>query len=339
MSVGGAVVFSEENFDVAARDVRIMGVPLTGFGDAVEGKPLTATVNFEATVPDDHENVDLRGKPATFAFVVREVKRLSVPDIDDQLLATLGFESEGELRDTIRTSLETRLDSVIQRGMRQQVAAYLLEKADLEIPGRLSERQTNRSLARRMIELYRQGVPETEIQRREDEMRAQAQQQSLKDLKLFFILEKIAEDRGIDVSEERLNAAIADMARESNRRFDRVRDELSKGDGMMLLYMQLRDEAVLDALIEDAVVTETEGPKKKSAERKSPEKKSPEKKTPATSAPRKQKASADTEKSKATAEKRSTRKSEQGGTRASASKKDAGKKSGAGKAARRKTSR
>jgi len=279
MIVEGQVIFSEENFDLAARDVRIKGVPLTGFGDEAEGKPLNTTITFEAKVPDDHEDLNLRGKTARFEFVTREVKRLSVPEVNDELLKTFGFESEDELRSMIRTSLESRLDATLNRGMRQQVAAYLLEKTALDIPAGLSERQTNRSLARRMIELYRQGVPEAEIDRRMDEERPKAREQAVKDLKLFFILEKIAEAREIEVPEERLNAAIAEIAKDTNRRFDRVRDELSKGDGMMLLYIQLRDEAVLDALLKDAKITETEGPKKTTAAKKPIPKKTDKEKT------------------------------------------------------------
>ncbi|MGD2110503.1 MAG: hypothetical protein PVI86_14070, partial [Phycisphaerae bacterium] len=98
--------------------------------------------------------------------------------------------------------------------------------------------------------------------------------------KLFFILEKIAEDRKVEVSEEQINGAIAEIARQSNKRFDRVRDELSKNDGLMTLYLQLRDQKALDGLVADAEVTETEGPKrKKSAKKKAAKTKAAKTKT------------------------------------------------------------
>ena len=107
------------------------------------------------------------------------------------------------------------------------------------------------------------GLPPAEVEKKMDELRSQAQEQTIRDLKLFFVLEKIAEQREIDVTEEQINGAIAQIARQSNQRFDRVRDDLSKGDGMVTLYMQLRDEQVLSALLADAEVTEKKGPKKK----------------------------------------------------------------------------
>jgi len=282
MSVGGDVVATEENFDLPARDSRVKGVLLVGLGEKLVGRKTGDSVTFEATLPDDHENLDLRGKTAQFEFTIREVKRLELPPLDDEFLATVGFESETELRRTVRSSLESRLDQTIKSKLREQVGRYLVDQTNFEIPSGLSQRQTDRSLARRMIEMYQQGVPQTQIERAMDELRVKAHEQVVRDLKLYFILEKIAEERKIDVNEERINAAIADIAQRTHKRFDRVRDELSKGDGIRSLYLQLRDQDVLDALLADAEVTETQGPKKavgKTAKKRSAPKKTTKKGT------------------------------------------------------------
>lgn len=262
MSVEGEVIASEENFDLAARDLRIKGVPLEGFGSAVIGKKAGDTVSVEAAVPGDHENIDIRGKTAQFEFVIQEVKRFEHPPIDDELLGAMGFGSEKELRADIRTSLESRLDATIKDALRRQIGEFLIDETKLEIPEGLSQRQTDRSVNRRRIEMYQAGLPETEIDRNMDKLRAKAHDQAIRDLKLFFILGKIAEERDIEVGEEQINGAIAQIAQRTKRRFDRVRDELSKGDGLMVLYHQLRDHKVLDALLDGAEVTEAESPKK-----------------------------------------------------------------------------
>jgi len=147
-----------------------------------------------------------------------------------------------------------------------QVGDYLVKNTVLDIPEGLSHRQTQRSIARRMVQMYQSGVPEAEISKAADEMRAKAADQVIHDLKLFFILEKIAEERDVDVTEEQLNGAIASIAARTGKRFDRVRDELSKGDGLMTLYVQLRDQAVLDQLLGDAEITEASSAKSEGSE-------------------------------------------------------------------------
>jgi len=278
MSVEDELIAREENFELAARDLRLMGVPLVGFGDAVVDKRIDDQVTFEATVPDDHENIDIRGKTARFEFTIREIKRLELPPIDEDFLSAAGFDSEKDLRAMIRSSLTSHLDTTINRAMRDQIGQYLIDKTELEIPKGLSQRQTDRSISRRMIEMYQAGVPQAQVEKEIDELRAKAHDQAVRDIKLFFILEKIAEQRDITVSEEQLNGAIAQIAQQSNRRFDRVRDELSKGDGMTTLYLQLRDQRVLSSLLEDAEITEAKGPKKKKTVKKS-KKKASRKKT------------------------------------------------------------
>ena len=264
LSVDGELLETEDNFDIAARDIRVKGIPLVGLGDALEGHEVGDDVTFEATVPDDHDNLGLRAKTAKFEFTIREIKRLELPPIDDEFLSSMGIESEKDLRNTLRSLLESELERTVKRKMYDHVGQYLLDHTNLDIPEGLSQRQTERSVARRMMELLQSGVPATEIERVRDEMRAKAHDQAIRDLKLFFILEKIAEEREIDVNEEQLNAAISQIARRSGKRFDRVRDELSKRDGLTTLYLQLRDEKVLDGLVADGEVTEVEGPKKKS---------------------------------------------------------------------------
>ncbi len=263
MSVGDEVIASEENTDIAARDLRLKGVPLMGLGDALKGKKIDDDVTFEAEVPDDHENIDIRGKTAKFDFSIREIKRLHVPPVDSDFLSGFGVESEEQWRTMIRTALEGRLEAVIREGMQGQISQYLIDNTELEIPSGLSQRQRDRAVSRQMIEMYQAGIPEAEIEKQVDELRATAQQRAEQELKLFFVLEKISEDRSVEVSEEQMNGAIAAIAQRTQKRFDRVRDELSKGEGLAVLYHKLRDQQTLDLLLDDAEITEGKGPKTK----------------------------------------------------------------------------
>lgn len=274
MLVDGDVLLDEQNTDLPVRDVRLKGIPLTGLGDALEGKKRDEEITFEATAPDDHENADIRGKKAKLEIVIREIKRLELPPIDEDFVKSMGCETEEELRQDLRGMLESRLEQMARDEMHEQLGDYLIANTSLDIPEGLSHRQTERSVARRMVQMYQSGVPESEISKAADEMRAKAHDQVVRDLKLFFILEKIAEEREVDVTEEQLNGAIAAIAQRSGKRFDRVRDELSKGDGLMTLYVQLRDRAVLDLLLGEAEIKEADGPKTLGAKSPSGAKKS-----------------------------------------------------------------
>lgn len=256
MVVDGEVVESAENFDVPARNTVIKGVRLEGMPDAARGKTVGEEITYKETVPDDHVNGDIRGKEATFTFTVQEIKRLVIPELDQDFLDAVGFESEAELKDRIRENLEGRLAQTAKQELRDQVADHLLAEVKMDLPADLSQRTTERTLARRMMQMLRAGAPQAEVEKRVDELRTEAREATARDLKLLFILEKVAEELDIDVSEEEINGAISSIASYQGKRFDRVRDELSQGDGLMNLYLQIRDEKVLDALVEQASVSE-----------------------------------------------------------------------------------
>jgi trigger factor len=253
MMVDGELIKQEDSFDLAARDVRVSGVPLRGFGDAVKGKKVGDTLTFEAPVPDDHSSVDIQGKQAHFSFVLQEVKRLAVPPMDDEFVQSVGFDSVDELREAMRANLEQQRDQNSRRMMRDQVLDYLTEKTSLQVPEGMSQRQADRIISRQMFDMYRRGMSQEEIRKEVDALEAAAKEQSERELKAYFILERVAEDLDVTVGEEEINSAIASIAQQQNRRFDRVRDELSKNDGIMSLYLQLRDEKLLDLLVEAAL--------------------------------------------------------------------------------------
>lgn len=269
LSVDDAEVKREENATFAARPQQIDGIAVEDLGKALVGKKADDKVTVEADVPDDHANKEWAGKKASFALTIADVKRLALPAIDEAFLKNVGFESEDELRDWVREDMTARLGDAIRDGLRRQVREYLLEKTEVELPEGLSSRQAGRAADMRAMELRRQGVPDAEIDKHADEIRVQARAEAVNDLKLFFIMEKLAEALDVHVGEDEINGQIALMAQRYNQRFDRMRDQLSRGDGLTSLYMQLRDERIIDQLIMKAKVVEAEGPKSKGGEKSS----------------------------------------------------------------------
>ncbi|RJP32689.1 MAG: trigger factor [Phycisphaerales bacterium] len=259
--VGDELVHSADNEEVAARGMRLWGVPLPTLGAVLEGRSRDETVTAEGVVPDEHEQISYRGQSARFEFVIREIKRLTVPPMDAAALAAAGVESEEELRARIREMLESRVEQMVQQNMRGQIADYLIEHTDMMLPERLSMRQSGRLLRRRMIELYREGVPEPEIRSNLDALVMASEAQAAVRLKLDFILDKLTEEHKIEVEEYEINGAIAEIAARQNKRFDRVRDELARNDGLTTLYLEIRNQKMLDEILDQAEITEVDATK------------------------------------------------------------------------------
>src|SRR4029079_19797308 len=75
---------------------------------------------------------------------------------------------------------------------------------------------------------------------------------------LFFIMGKLAEQFGIEVNEEEVNARIAAIAMQYGRRPEKLRSQMSASGQLEQLYLQIRDGKVVDKLTEMGEVTEVD---------------------------------------------------------------------------------
>jgi trigger factor len=232
------------------------GIMLAGLGKAVIGKKPSLTTTLSTKIPSEYAEPELRDQDAKADVTVHDAKRLVVPEIDTDFLDSYGCQTEEELRGLIQNELEAYLDVQLQSAFRKQIDDYLLKNTQLDIPQGISTRQTERALAMRVIEKMQAGVPEADITREIDSLRTSAAEETAHELKLAFIMEKIAEDRDISVTEEEVNGVINEIARRRGLRFDRVRDDLMKNDRIDILHTRIRNDKIRDALIREAKITD-----------------------------------------------------------------------------------
>ncbi|MBK9119850.1 MAG: trigger factor [Phycisphaerales bacterium] len=251
LTVDGQEVKTEDNVVLGVRPSRLDGVTLMNLGEALRGAAAGEVRETECTIPDDYERTDLRGKSGTFTFRIHEVKRL-VPVELDAFLKDWGFDNEAEALSYMKDQLEAERDRLVQSARRGQVEQYLLEKTQLDLPEGFSARQVDRAVMRKVIDLHQRGIPMSEVEARIDALRTSAQDEVRTELKLAFIMAKIAEDRGIEVTDEEVNAEIARIARSYGQRFDRIRDDLQTRGLLDQLVEELRHGKCVAELLAEA---------------------------------------------------------------------------------------
>ncbi|QOJ14779.1 MAG: trigger factor [Planctomycetia bacterium] len=264
LKVDGVEIKTEDNLQLGIRATRLDGIALPDLGERLAGVRAGDQRTCACTVPDDYERADLRGKSGEFAFKIHEVKRL-VPVSMEELTKQVGAASEAELREFAKQDMEREREALLVRAKREQIHEYLLTKAPIDVPAGLSARLTDRAVMRRVIGLQQRGVPWADIERDIDALRVSAADEVVRDLKLEFILAKVAETLGLRVTEEEVNNEIARIARRYGRRFDRVRDELHERGLLLQLAEQIRQDKCVDALLKDAVITEAKAPPPKAS--------------------------------------------------------------------------
>lgn len=243
-------VVAEEGEEIVARIRPVLSftdADLKDFDKLMEGVTPGDKRSAKVDLSVDASNEDLAGKTLDVDMEVLEVKVLKLPELDEDFLQELGnFESEEALRDAIRQNLERQLEYSQQQKAREQITALLVESADWELPPGLLKRQSARELERAVMELRRSGFSEAEIRARENQLRQNSNVSTATALKEHFILERIAEDEGIEAAEGDYEKEIFLMAMQSGESPRRVRAQLEKRGLMDVLRNQIVERKVLE---------------------------------------------------------------------------------------------
>src|SRR5205807_8285216 len=108
------------------------------------------------------------------------------------------------------------------------------------------------------IELLQRGLSREQIEANVERLRAGADEEANRELKLFFILQKLSTDLGVDIDEAELNGRIAMLAAQRGRRPEKLKQDMTKDGSLSNLYIQMREQKALDKVLEDAQVEEVE---------------------------------------------------------------------------------
>lgn len=226
---------------------------LEGFDTLMAGVRPGERRTGQATVAADIADPALRGQQVAVEFEVLDVKRPELPELNEALLQRLGdFDSLAELREVIRDSLAARFEFQQRRYIREQVRQKLLAQADWDLPPRLLRRQAQRELERYALELRAAGYDEDAILARVNEVRQNILENTRRALQEHFLLERIAEDEGIEVSEADIEEEIAQIAQQQGESPRRVRARLEKTNQMDAVHNLAVERKVLDLIIANA---------------------------------------------------------------------------------------
>jgi trigger factor len=276
ITVEGADTVERDEVSLRAAPGQIEGLPLVDLGAALVGMGVGETATLELTVPEAHPNEEWKGKPATVEVTIKSLTSRVLPEADPEFAKQLGFESIEELREFVRGRMAERIESEIARDMRAQVSKFLLDNTEFDLPEGVAARHTEGVLRRRYIELLRMGMPREQVEENMTVIRAEAEQQADRELRLQFILDKIADEMEIEISDGDLNAMVAQMASQYQRRPEKMRQELEADGSLEQVRTSMREDAALDKILADAEVTEiAEEP----AAKEEPAKEEPAKKT------------------------------------------------------------
>ncbi len=258
VKLDGNEIAHQHDAQIVARPGRISGIDVADLDKQLAGLKGGETRSFKVSVPETHSNEQIRGKEVEIEFALKDIKRLELVEITPEFLTDLGFEDEKGLREALREQMVERINLDIKTAMREQVYKYLLDNTPIDLPTKLSDRQESRVVNRRAVDLMMRGIPREQIEANLEKLRRGAKDEAVRELRLFFILEKIATDQGTDVDESELNGQIAMLAAQRGQRPEKLKQTMAKDGTLANMYIQMREQKAVDKLLETAQIEEVD---------------------------------------------------------------------------------
>jgi len=225
---------------------------LEAFNGALRGAKPGQELKAEVIYPADYAEANLAGKTVAYNVEVKAIKKRILQDLDDNFAQEIGaYESFAELETRVREHLALRKRRGVEGETKNRLFAALAERYPFAVPESLVQEQIDTRLDRGLRALAAQGM-DTEQMRKLDFGRLRAAQRdgASAEVRAGLLLDRIAHEENISVSDEELDQELQIAALQAREPVDALKVRLTEEGGLGRIREQLRREKTASLLYE-----------------------------------------------------------------------------------------
>ena len=205
------------------------------FEDQLVGKNVGDEVDVNVTFPEQYQAADLAGKPATFKVKINEIKSKELPEIDDEFAKDVSeFDTLAEYKESLKKDLEKKKQDEAKRTKEDEAIQKIIDKSKMEIPEAMIDTQCET-----MIEEFAQRIAQSGLSMDQylqfsgltvDGLKEQVRPEALTRIQSSLVLEQIAKEENIEVSDADVDAEIEKMAKNYGMEADKLKEYMGEGE-------------------------------------------------------------------------------------------------------------
>ncbi len=230
---------------------------IPGFEAQVEGQKVDQQFDVTVTFPEDYTSEELAGKEAVFSCKINEIRELSEAKIDDEFAKELGLDDLATLRDQVRQQLEQEYQRLAREKLKRSLLDRLADQHEFEVPPSMAETEFQ-SIWQQIEEAKESGKLEGEDAAKSDEdLRAEYDGIARRRVRLGLLLSEIGHRNNISVSQDEVNRALMQVARQYPGHEQEVISQYQQApEAMQQLQAPIFEDKVVDYILEIAKVTD-----------------------------------------------------------------------------------
>jgi len=224
---------------------------IPGFEEQLVGTGAGETRTVKASFPENYLNKDLAGKEASFEVTAKSIAAPGKVTVDDAFAKSLGMESLEKLNEALRERITREHGAESRRKVKRKLLDALDERHKFELPPTLVEEEFENVWRTVTSDLEAQKKTFADENTTEEAARAEYRGIAERRVRLGLVLSEIGAKNDLKVTDDEMNRAVMERARQFPGQEQRIWDYYRKSpEALASLRAPLYEEKVVDFLLE-----------------------------------------------------------------------------------------
>jgi trigger factor len=222
------------------------------FSSVLRGAKPGQELKAEVVYPADFGEPKLAGKTVAYDVEVKAIKKRTLPELNDEFAKEVGnYENLGELEKQVREYQANRKQRTVENETKERLFAALAAKFVFPVPESLVQDQIDTRLDRGLRALAAQGMSPDQMRKLDfTRLRGAQRESAAAEVKTALLLDRIAQEEGVTVSEEDVDREVQIAALQSREPVDTLKVRLTQEGGLNRIREQLKREKTASLLYE-----------------------------------------------------------------------------------------
>jgi trigger factor len=222
------------------------------FEEAIQGKRVGESGKVDVDYPADYKPERLAGKKIGYEFTVNDIREKQIPPLNDEFAAKVDtrFKTLAELREDVRARLVDEKVKEERRKREERAIDLIIERNPFDIPRTMQDRFKKELTAEDERRREAAGVEKEENEEKRKQIDEFFDRVALRNIKRYFVMERIAEKEGVDVSEAEVDGEFQKIAEENGRQIEDVKKLFMKDhERVANLRSRLRERKIFEIIL------------------------------------------------------------------------------------------
>lgn len=205
------------------------------FEEQLVGKNAGDDVEVNVTFPEKYQAEELAGKPALFKVKIHEIKAKELPELDDEFAQDVSeFDTLAEYKEDVKKKLVEQKENEAKRTKEDEAIQKIIDKSTMEIPEAMLDTQCENMINEFAQRISQSGLSMEQYMQfsglTQDKLKEQVRPEAETRIKSSLVLEQIAKEENIEVTDEEINAEVDKMAAAYGMEADKLKEYMGDAE-------------------------------------------------------------------------------------------------------------